>query len=206
MSIERSRRLYRRNAPVYDVMALPFAGIRRAALAVLAPQPGETIVDLACGTGLSFARLVRAVGPTGRIIGVDASPDMLRLARRRVTRHRWSNVATALAEAERLTLEDLTVDAVLCCLCHDVMSSPAAMQRAVEQLRPQGRIVAAGVKLAVGPVGWIWNGLVRATAGAGVTVPFTERPWSVLETVLPLEVRSLGGGTAYAARGYRRPT
>lgn len=197
--------MYGRNAPVYDLMALPFAGVRSAALSVLAPQPGETIVDLACGTGLSFARLVRAVGSTGRIIGIDGSPDMLRHARRRVTRHGWSNVATALADAERLVLEGVTADAVLCCLSHDVMSSVAAMERATSLLRDGGRFVAAGVKLATGPFAELWNALVRAAAGAAVTVPFTARPWSSLEAVLgPLELRSLGAGTAYVARAYRR--
>lgn len=202
MTIERSRQLYRRNAPVYDVMALPFGAIRRAALSLLAPQPGEVIVDLACGTGLSFAPLVRAVGSRGRVIGIDGSPDMLSRARRRIARHEWSNVATVLADAESLALEGVTADAVLCCLSHDVMSSVAAMRGAARLLRKGGRFVAAGVKLATGPLAGIWNALVRATAGAGVTVPFTERPWSALESVLePLEVRLLGGGTAYVARG-----
>src|SRR3990172_4308941 len=57
---------------------------RAAAVKRLAVQPGETVIDLGCGTGLSLRLLVDAVGPDGRVTGVDASPDMLARARHRV--------------------------------------------------------------------------------------------------------------------------
>lgn len=65
---------------------------RKQALRALAVQPGMTVVDVGCGTGASLPGLVPAVGPTGRVIGVDASAGMLEKARARARRNGWENV------------------------------------------------------------------------------------------------------------------
>jgi demethylmenaquinone methyltransferase/2-methoxy-6-polyprenyl-1,4-benzoquinol methylase len=65
---------------------------RQQALRALAVQPGMTVVDVGCGTGASLPVLVSAVGPTGRVVGVDASSGMLQKAQARVRRNGWDNV------------------------------------------------------------------------------------------------------------------
>ena len=75
---------YRRRAAVYDFELALFEPLRREAVARLALQPGETVVDLGCGTGLSLPLLRAAVGATGHVVGIEQSPDMLARARRRV--------------------------------------------------------------------------------------------------------------------------
>ena len=66
--------------------------MRRRAVAWLAPRPGDTVLDVGCGTGLSFELLQRAVGDSGHIVGIEQSPQMIDKARQRVQRHGWRNV------------------------------------------------------------------------------------------------------------------
>lgn len=204
MNPERSRRLYRLNAPIYDLVARAFAGIRTAALSKLAPRPGEIILDLACGTGLSFDLIEAGIGQEGLIIGVDQSPEMLDRARRRVVRWRWSNVRLVECNAVSLMLPPGSVDAVLCCLAHDVASSREALGAAVSALKEGGRFVSAGIRLAAGPVGFLANPIARAISQAAVTAPLTATPWRVLQDALGgLAVTELRLGTAYVAVGVK---
>ena len=68
---------YRDHAPGYDASAQRTLPLRRRTIAKLGLQPGQTVLDVACGTGLSFPLLQAGVGQTGRIIGVEISPDMI---------------------------------------------------------------------------------------------------------------------------------
>jgi ubiquinone/menaquinone biosynthesis C-methylase UbiE len=81
---------YRRAASSYDRRwARLSEPIRRRAIERLSLRPGDTVVDGACGTGLSFALLERAVGPDGRVIGIDLSPEMLAVASDRAKTRGW---------------------------------------------------------------------------------------------------------------------
>ena len=205
MDIKRINTKYRRNARFYDLLVRPlplFEQLRQRAVDRLGPRPGETVVDLGCGTGLSFELLERGVGPQGRIIGVEITPEMLAKAREKVARHGWSNVTLIEANAEEVDLEPGSVDAVLCCLTNDIMHSKAAVARAVRALRPGGRFVATGVKLAGGRRGRLLNAITRAYSATAITVPITPAPWAHLEGLLePLEVTEDVWGTAYVAHG-----
>src|SRR3989337_2930797 len=207
MDIERSKTKYRRNARFYDVLVRPlplFERLRQKAVERLGLRPGETVVDLGCGTGLSFELLERGAGPRGRIIGVEITPEMLAKACEKVARHGWSNVTLIAASAEEVDLEPDSVDAVLCCLTNDIMHSKAAVERAVRALRPGGRFVATGVKLAGGRRGRLLNPLTRAYSATAITVPITTAPWAPLEGLLEsLEVTEELWGTAYIARGVK---
>lgn len=77
---------YGATAPLYDVLSGErpvYRAGRLAGISTLRLSPGDTVLDVGCGTGLSFPLLSDAVGPTGHIIGMDAAPQMLAVARRR---------------------------------------------------------------------------------------------------------------------------
>lgn len=93
------RSAYQRWAKYYDLAVILYylAGMRigcwrRMVVDALGLRHGDTVVEIGCGTGLNFARLEQAIGPEGRIIGIDISEAMLDIARARIRRAGWRNV------------------------------------------------------------------------------------------------------------------
>jgi ubiquinone/menaquinone biosynthesis C-methylase UbiE len=119
-------------------------GIRKSALSELQVRPGQTVIDVGCGTGASFARLVKTVGRDGRVIGVDQSPGMLAVAARRTEQEGWTNVELIEAPVQEARLPK--ADAALLFFTHDLLRTPAALDNVVSSVCPGGRIVAAGMK------------------------------------------------------------
>ncbi len=207
---QRARGVYRDFAPTYDRYAaraegllrrLGFSPLRERIIARLGLQPGDVVVDVGCGTGLSFPLLEAGIGPTGELIGVDLTPEMLGRASERVVINDWRNVTLIEAPAEEAHLP-LQADAVLFCLGHDIMSSPEALANILGQAKRGGRVAAGGTKWAP----W-WalpvNVSVWLIAHSGITTwEGFERPWRYLEPLVPdLKVESVGGGGAYVAWG-----
>jgi class 3 adenylate cyclase/YHS domain-containing protein len=205
MDVERIRRKYERNARFYDLLRGPTARLRRIAIERMTLHPGEVVLDLGCGTGLSFELLEKAIGPGGRIIGFDVSPDMLARAREKVTAHGWTNVTLVEANVEEARLEPQSVDAVLSFYTHDIMHSRRALGVAVDALRTGGRCTAAGAKLTSGIRGVVLNPITVAYSRPAVTdLSGMDRPWVLLERLLGrLEVEEHLWGTAYVARGVK---
>lgn len=112
---------YRGVARFYDLVSAEpvYRAGRRIGVRQLSLRPGDTVVDIGCGTGLNFALLEEAIGPTGRIVAVDLSDDMLAAARRRTQKYGWDNVELLQADATTVTPRTVTdlaggrVDAVL---------------------------------------------------------------------------------------------
>ncbi len=175
--------------------------LRNRLIAQLHLQPGDVVVDVGCGTGLSFPLLEKGIGPGGRLLGVELSPDMLAKARERVAANGWENVTLIEAPAEEARLP-VEADAVLFCLGHDIIRSPKAIANLLGQLKEGGRVVAGGTKWApwwAVPV----NLFVWSIAHEGVTTfEGFDRPWRYLKSYVPeLEVKSLAGGGSYMAWG-----
>lgn len=170
---------YRAHAPAYDrswsvVVVRP---VRRRALARLDLRPGETVLDVACGTGINFAAIRRAIGPTGRLVGIDLSPDMLALAHGRVAAHGWDNVELIASAADDVELTG-RADAALFSFSHDVLRTRPALERVLAGLRPGGRVVAAGMMDPWLPI--LRPVIRRASRPYVTTLDGFEKPWSRL--------------------------
>jgi ubiquinone/menaquinone biosynthesis C-methylase UbiE len=190
---------YRQAAPRYDRHMRRFARWQRLAIERLRLRSGETVIDAACGTGLTFLLLEAAVGPTGRIVGIELSSEMVSQARERVAAHDWKNVSLIEAPVEKAAI-DAVGDAALFSFTHDVLQSPVAVANVVAHLKPGARVASVGAKLAGG---WspLVNFFVRCSAKPYMTTFHgLDRPWRELERyVHEFDVKSLALGGAYVA-------
>ena len=98
---QRSLDQYRKVVAGYDRHMWFARRARQEAVGRLLLRPGHTVVDVGCGTGLSFGLIEAQIGAGGRLIGIEPSPEMLAAARQRVAEHGWNNVALLEATAER---------------------------------------------------------------------------------------------------------
>ncbi|MFD1635170.1 class I SAM-dependent methyltransferase [Haloplanus ruber] len=211
---------YSRWAGVYDRLARRAPGIRRlrrAAVAALDPAPGDTVVDVGCGTGANLPYLRERVGPEGTVVGVDFAPGAVGRARTLVARAGWTNVSVCRAGATRLPLAD--ADAVLATFLVGMLPDPAA---AVEEwlvgLAPS-RIALLDLARSHRPPGRPLNPLfgvvVAATAPPGTRDHHDDSPARVLDRRVAAAHRTLldrcsstdhetrAGGFAYLSAGGR---
>jgi SAM-dependent methyltransferase len=109
-----------------------------AAVAELGPVPGQTAIDVGCGTGRALPPLRAAVGPTGRVLGFDLTPEMLAAA---VGYGRAAHAVLVLADARRLPLGPASVDAVFAAGLLPHLPDPAGGLRELARVtRPGGRL------------------------------------------------------------------
>ncbi len=203
-NIEDTLRKYRTHAPGYDASAQRTMPLRRRVVALLGLRPGETVLDVACGTGLSLSLLREAVGPAGRVVGVEVSPDMIRFARDRVAAEGWDNVDLVEAPMEEVDLP-ARFDALLFNYTHDVLQSACALERIFSFARPGARIAIAGIKH---PPAMLFPlrlyRLIKARPYVS-TLRGLDRPWRLLSGyVTDLRVEQVMLGTNYLAYGTAR--
>jgi SAM-dependent methyltransferase len=143
-SLESWRRMapgWERRRASIDDMARP---VREWLIRQLAPQPGETILELAAGPGSTGFVAAELLGDDGRLISSDFAPEMVEVARRRGAELGLDNVEYRVLDAERLDLDDDSVDGAICRFGLMLMADPAAaLAEARRVLRPGGRLVFA---------------------------------------------------------------
>jgi demethylmenaquinone methyltransferase/2-methoxy-6-polyprenyl-1,4-benzoquinol methylase len=201
---ETSIRRYRRHAPGYDASAEYTMPLRRRTIALLELRPGDVVLDVGSGTGLSYPLLAAAVGPGGRVLGVEQSPEMFTLAEARVRRDRLHNVWHVNASAEDVRLPEAPT-AALFNYVHDISRLPAAVDNLMRQLAPGARIAMAGMKFFpwwTGPLNllaWLKNRPYNAYAGD------LWRPWDRVQAHCEgFEWVGTQCGMGYIARGRKR--
>jgi ubiquinone/menaquinone biosynthesis C-methylase UbiE len=172
---------------VFEPLYLIFPVVRRKAVAALGLKPGDTVLEMGAGTGRNFPYLVDAVGPSGTVIAVDASPGMLEEARKLVEQRAWSNVHLRQRDAAQLEL-DRDVDAVLFSLSYSAMPEPRrALARAWESLRPGGRLAVMDAGLTRTRFRPLLDPIARLLIRLGPGNPYS-RPWEDLAQYGQVEV------------------
>ncbi len=209
---------YRKKAKHYDITSrfypvpgYPHRAHRLRAVEALGLRPGDTVVEIACGTGLNFSLIEQVIGPDGRIVGVDLTDAMLAQAQHRIETNGWSNIS--LVQADAATFDFPTeVDAILSTYalsqvpeCGDVIAHGAAA------LVPGGRWAVLDLKAPDNTPRWLAQlGIALARPFGSIDEWIARRPWEVIRAAMQdgladLSWTELFFGTAFLAAGSRGP-
>jgi demethylmenaquinone methyltransferase/2-methoxy-6-polyprenyl-1,4-benzoquinol methylase len=218
--IDRSREhlieTYRKKARHYDLTSrlypapgYPQRAQRRRAVEALALRPGDSVIDIACGTGLNFPLIERVIGPAGRILGVDLTDAMLAQAQVRIEANGWSNVSLVLADAADFHFPSEADAIVSTYALSQVPECAQVIANGAAALSAGGRWVVLDLKLPDNTPRWLTRlGIATVGRSASLEAWTMRRPWEAIRAAMQDELADvrwteLCFGTAFLAAGSR---
>lgn len=201
---EKVKRVYNGTAKFYDLALTIYriAGVDRrrvATIDALNLRCGATVVDLGCGTGANLAMLVRSVGPTGQVVGIDLSAEMLAKAREKVARNGWENVELRCGDLRTADLPGALDGAVATFALEMLPDHAEVVARVAERLRPGARIASLGLKEPEHWPRWLIDFAIFINRPFGVSRDYAAiKPWHAIEELLsPVSYKEFLAGAAY---------
>ncbi len=198
---ELSIRRYRKHAAGYDASARLTMPLRLRTIALLDLKPGQVVIDVGAGTGLSYAPLLSQVGPGGRLLAFEQSPEMFARAQERAQAAAWPNLWHIRASAEEVELPQ-QADALLFNYVHDITRTPQAIVNILRFAKPGARVAMAGMKF----FPW-WTGPLNLLAWLK-NRPYNARaadlwaPWDIVSSYCEdFRLDSTQAGMGYIASG-----
>jgi SAM-dependent methyltransferase len=144
-------------------------------VAIASLTEGETVLDLGSGAGLDCFLAAKKVGPAGRVIGVDMTPEMVEKARGNATRSGLANVEFRLGEIENLPAADASADVVISnCVINLSPEKARVFSEAFRVLRPGGRVMISDLVLAGELPAAVRESLGAYAGCVGGAVPLSE--------------------------------
>jgi ubiquinone/menaquinone biosynthesis C-methylase UbiE len=209
---------YRKKAKHYDITSrlypapgYPQRAQRLRAVQALGLRAGSTVIDMACGTGLNFPLIEEAIGPQGRIVGVDLTDAMLARAQDRIARNGWANVSLVQADAVGFDFP-AGIDAILSTYAlSQVPECAAVIARGAAALSGGGRWAVLDLKIPVSTPGWMSQlGTAMVRPFAAIDQWIMRQPWEAIRVAMQEELTDpswteLFFGTAFLAAGSRGP-
>jgi ubiquinone/menaquinone biosynthesis C-methylase UbiE len=149
-SKEETRHYYNKIAKVYDLLSEDAEKpMREAGIKKLAAKPGESILEIGFGTGHCLVEIARAVGPNGKVLGIDISDQMLALAQELLAKEGLADRAELkCGDAEQLPFQTNSLDGIFFSFTLELFDTPELPKVLAEckrVLRPCGRIVVVAV-------------------------------------------------------------
>ncbi|HEB80990.1 MAG TPA: methyltransferase domain-containing protein [Chromatiales bacterium] len=204
------RDLYRERAGSYDIAANLYyligfreAKYRKMAISALRLKPGDTVVEIGCGTGLNFQYVLQSIGRTGRLIGVDLTDAMLEKAKFRVEKNGWGNVQLVQSDAAKYAFSS-GINGIYSTFALTLIPEyEAIIERASHALSDGGRFVVLDLRKPDRCPTWIIELGVAITKPFGVSLDLAERkPWEIMKKYFSnVTVTGIFGGFAYIAVG-----
>ncbi|MCB2160495.1 methyltransferase domain-containing protein [bacterium] len=186
---------YRKRAGNYDFTANLYYlfgyrewAYRRSAVKKLKLQPGDTVLELACGTGLNFPLYQKYIGPSGRIIGVDITDAMLDQAQKRVAKAGWENV-TLLNQDASFYEPDSKVNAVISTYALSLIPNiPQVIFNIEKMLATNGRLAILELQIPNTWPNWFSALVVNLMKPFAITDEWlVQRPWeSIVDNITDL--------------------
>lgn len=207
-------RTYDKRAARYDVTAnlyylLGFREMeyRRRAIKELDLEPGQTVVELCCGTGLNFSLIEERIGTAGRLIGVDLTAGMLRQARRRVEKEGWKNVELVHRDVATFEFPEKVDRALSTFALTLVPEFDRVIARARDALSPGGKLVLLDLKRPEQSSDLLVRIAAMSARPFGVTFDLASRhPWESVERYFEdCLLDSVYFGFAYIVSGWAPP-